>query len=152
MSASDSPIRVVRATVEDIDRFAPLFGAYREFYHRAAELERSRLYLTERLTRAESVVFLAESSSATLGFTQLYPTFASLSLKPWWVLYDLFVIPSARGRGVASLLLARAQQLARETGADGISLETAHDNPAQRLYEKRGWKRDENFLHYEWFV
>ena len=145
-------IRVVRATLQDVDRLVPLFGAYREFYHRPADPDGSRRFLTERLTRGESVVYLAEDPGATLGFTQLYPTFASLSMKPWWVLYDLYVVPAARRRGVASLLLDRAKQLAQETGADGLSLETARDNPAQKLYEAHGWKRDEIFLHYEYYV
>jgi len=145
-------IRVVRATLQDVDRLVPLFGAYREFYHRPADPDGSRRFLTERLTRGESVVYLAEDLGATLGFTQLYPTFASLSMKPWWVLYDLYVVPAARRKGVASLLLDRAKQLAQETGADGLSLETARDNPAQKLYEAHGWKRDEIFLHYEYYV
>jgi ribosomal protein S18 acetylase RimI-like enzyme len=152
MSAPPSGIRVVRATLADVDRLVPLFGAYREFYHRPADPDGSRRFLSERLTRAESVVYLAEKESTVLGFTQLYPTFASLSMKPWWVLYDLYVIPSARRGGVASLLLDRAKQLARETGADGISLETAVDNPAQKLYEAHGWKRDDGFLHYELYL
>jgi ribosomal protein S18 acetylase RimI-like enzyme len=152
MFAPAAGVHVVRATLQDVDRLVPLFGAYREFYHRPADPEGSRRFLTERLTREESVVYLAEEGAATLGFTQLYPTFASLSMKPWWVLYDLYVIPAARRRGVASLLLTQAKQLARDTGADGLSLETARDNPAQKLYESHGWKRDEIFLHYELYM
>jgi ribosomal protein S18 acetylase RimI-like enzyme len=152
MSLDIPTVRVIRATLDDIDRLLPLFGAYREFYRRPADLDGSRRYLTQRLSRGESVVFLAEAGGNALGFAQLYPTFASLSMKSWWVLYDLFVVPAARRRGVASLLLARAKQLARETGADGISLETARDNPAQKLYEAHGWRRDELFLHYEYYV
>jgi ribosomal protein S18 acetylase RimI-like enzyme len=152
MPVSASSVQVVRATLQDVDRLVPLFAAYREFYHRPPDPDGSRRFLAERLTRGESVVFLAEESGSVLGFTQLYPTFASLSMKPWWVLYDLYVIPQARQRGVASLLLERAKRLARETRADGISLETARDNPAQKLYESLGWQRDEVFLHYELYL
>jgi ribosomal protein S18 acetylase RimI-like enzyme len=152
MPVSATSVRVVRATLQDIDRLVPLFGAYREFYRRPPDPDGSQRFLTERLTRGESVVFLAEESGSTVGFTQLYPTFASLSMKPWWVLYDLYVLPEARHRGIASLLLERAKRLARETGADGISLETALDNPAQKLYESLGWKRDDAFLHYELYL
>jgi GNAT superfamily N-acetyltransferase len=152
MSASAAGVHVVRATLQDIDRLVPLFGAYREFYRRPADPDGSRRFLSERLSRGESVVYLAEGRGTALGFVQLYPTFASLSMKSWWVLYDLYVVPSARRRGVASLLLERAKQLARETGAAGLSLETALDNPAQKLYEEHGWKRDELFLHYELYL
>jgi GNAT superfamily N-acetyltransferase len=142
-------LNIVRAKVEDVDRLLPLFEAYRRFYRCPPARRRARRYMTDRLTRQESVVFLAEASGALLGFTQLYPTFASLPMRPWWVLYDLYVVPSARRTGVASRLLARARQLAEETDAEGLSLETAHDNPAQKLYEAQGWKRDQRFLHYE---
>jgi ribosomal protein S18 acetylase RimI-like enzyme len=152
MPVSTTSVRVVRATLQDVDRLVPLFAAYREFYHRPPDPDGSRRFLSERVTRGESAVFLAEETGSILGFTQLYPTFASLSMKPWWVLYDLYVVPRARRRGVASLLLERAKQLARETGADGISLETARDNPAQKLYEAFGWKRDDICLHYELYL
>lgn len=152
MSVPAIDVRVVRATVEDVHRLVPMFEAYREFYHRPPDPERSRKFLAERIAREESVVYLAVARATALGFVQLYPTFASLSMKPWWVLYDLYVVPAARRRGVASLLLARAKQLAQETGADGLSLETARDNPAQKLYEAHGWKKDEVFLHYELYV
>ncbi len=152
MSEPAAGIRIVRATPQDVDRLVPLFGAYREFYLRPADSAGSRSFLTERLTRAESVVLLAEEADTTVGFAQLYPTFASLSLKRWWVLYDLFVVPAARRRGVASLLLTEARKLAQDSGAAGLSLETARDNPARFLYEARGWKQDEVFLHYELYV
>lgn len=146
-------VRTRRATLADVDRLVPLFNAYLEFYHRTPDIEKARAFLAQRLERGESVVFLAETGEGEpLGFTQLYPTFASLSMKSWWVLYDLYVVPEARRRGVGALLLDRAKQLARETGADGLSLETARDNPAQKLYESLGWKRDEVFLHYELYL
>jgi GNAT superfamily N-acetyltransferase len=153
MPPESESVQVVRATVTDVDRLVPLFNAYLEFYRRPPDSAKVRAFLTERLHKGESVVFIAEEAKGkTLGFTQLYPTFASLSMKPWWVLYDLYVIPEARRRGVGALLIHRAEQLARETGADGLSLETARDNPAQKLYEALGWKRDDVFLHYELYV
>ncbi len=43
----------------------------------------------------------------------------------------------------------RARQLAEETDADALLLETATDNfTAQKLYEKMGYKRDEVFYRY----
>ncbi|CAA9431073.1 MAG: hypothetical protein AVDCRST_MAG37-607 [uncultured Rubrobacteraceae bacterium] len=62
---------------------------------------------------------------------------------------DLFVTPEARGRGFGAALLAETRRFAAETGAKGLTLVTAVDNlPAQRLYERMGWKRDETFYHY----
>lgn len=141
-------VRVNRVGLGDVERLVPLFDAYRQFYHLPSDPDAARTFLSDRLARGESTIFVAEVDATAVGFVQLYPTFSSLSMKPWWILNDLYVIPEARGRGVASLLLARAKELARETGADGIGLETARDNPAQKLYEAKGWKRDEVFLHY----
>ena len=50
-----------------------------------------------------------------------------------WYLVDLAVLPSARGRGLASELLARLQMEASAAGA-AIELHVAADNPALRLY------------------
>jgi ribosomal protein S18 acetylase RimI-like enzyme len=107
--------------------------------------------------KGEAVIFLAVEESGAkknariaLGFTLLYPTWSSLSLKPWWNLNDLYVVPGARQRGVARALMERARRLAEETGASGLGLETAKDNfAAQKLYERLGWKREEEFFRYE---
>jgi GNAT superfamily N-acetyltransferase len=149
MTAARPPIEIRRATEDDVPGLVPLFGAYREFYHQRAEPRVEQDYLVERIVQEEAVVFLAERSTEAIGFTLLYPSFSSLSLRPIWVLNDLFVRPSERRNGVGALLLRRAVEFARARGAEYLTLETAKDNPAQRLYEAEGWRRDEEFLHYE---
>jgi ribosomal protein S18 acetylase RimI-like enzyme len=43
----------------------------------------------------------------------------------------------------------RARQLAEETDADALLLETATDNlTAQKLYERLGYRRDQEFYRY----
>lgn len=139
---------VRRAGVADVDRLVPLFGAYREFYRQPPDPVREGRFLADRLAREESVVFVADEDGTAVGFTQLYPLFSSLSLRPVWLLNDLYVLPDRRRRGIASLLLRRAREHARETGAEYLTLETARDNPARHLYEAEGWKRDEVFFTY----
>jgi ribosomal protein S18 acetylase RimI-like enzyme len=146
----DSGVVVERASVDDLDALAPLFSAYRDFYREPPDRAGDRAFLEARLRRGESTVFLARSGGVPVGFMQLYPTFSSTARKPLWILNDLYVVPAARRRGVASLLLDRAKELAIATGAEGVTLETAVDNPAQRLYEARGWRLDRAFLHFEW--
>lgn len=146
MSAS---LVVRRAESNDLERVVPLFGAYRQFYRQSRDPEGERRFLAERLARAECVIFLAESGGTVVGFTLLYPMFTSVTMGPTWVLNDLYVLPESRRRGVGARLLARAKEFGRETRAHYLTLETARDNPAQRLYEAEGWKRDEQFLHYE---
>jgi GNAT superfamily N-acetyltransferase len=142
-------VTVRRAVLGDLDQLAPLFDAYRQFYQKPADLAAARQFLRARLAHDESVIFVAEQGSTMLGFTQLYPSFSSIALKRFWILNDLFVVPEARRLGAAARLLERARMLAEETGASGLMLETAIDNrPAQKLYEKLGWVREEHFCTY----
>ena len=143
-----------RAGLEDLDLLAPLFDAYRQFYKLPSDPHLSRAYLNARLERNEAIVFLAgERGVKGLGFTLLYPTFASLQARPIFVLYDLFVDPGARGTGLGRKLMNRARQHAEENEAGSIVLSTAHTNViGQTLYESLGYKKDTEFLTYELFL
>lgn len=153
MSSDFSTMQITRAGTEQMDWIAPLFDAYRQFYRRPSDLAAARAFMTERLNRDESVLYLAlvqtGNASNAVGFVHLYPTFSSLSLRPQWILSDLYVTPEARQHGVGAALMNRAAKLARDTRADGLLLETATDNfAAQRLYESLGYKRDTEFFRY----
>ena len=144
-----SSVRIVRASDKDADRIAPLFDAYRQFYKKEPDLAGARAFIGERLQRDESVIFLALAGDKAVGFVQLYPCFSSTAMKRMWILNDLFVLSQARRQGAAQALMERAKQWAIETKADGLWLETAVDNhPAQRLYERLGWKRDNDYYRY----
>lgn len=143
-------VSIRQATVADVSLVAPLFDAYRQFYRQPADLPRAHRFLTERLSQRQSTVLVAQSANGeALGFVQLYPCFSSIRAAPVFILSDLFVAPSARGRGVGRLLMESAARLARATGAVGLELATARTNAtAQRLYESLGWQRDEVFYQY----
>ncbi|WP_419941403.1 N-acetyltransferase family protein [Candidatus Palauibacter sp.] len=138
------------AALEDVDRLAPLFDGYRQFYRQPSDPEGARRFLAERLGARESRVFVAEAPEGrAVGFVQLFPSFSSVSMKRLWILNDLFVAPEARRTGVARALMERARQLAVETGAKGLILETeSHNAPAKTLYEDLGWELDGTH-HYE---
>ncbi|HTJ60081.1 MAG TPA: GNAT family N-acetyltransferase [Candidatus Saccharimonadales bacterium] len=145
-------VRSVRAELDDLDALAPLFDAYRRFYGQPSDLTGARVFLGDRFKRGESVIFLAVVDGAIVGFTQLYPSFSSVSMKRLWVLNDLFVTPDARKSGAGRALLERAERWAAETGAKGLTLSTQITNlDAQRLYEACGWTKDDEFLHYHRF-
>ena len=144
--------RVRQAGPGDVDQIAPLFDAYRQFYQQPSDPVLARAFLTERLSRAESVVFVAERDGRAVGFVQLYPLFSSTAARPrrLWLLNDLFVSPEARGGGVGRALMDRARRLAEETGAVGLELVTAVSNRgAQHLYESLGYRLDDQVLRYE---
>jgi GNAT superfamily N-acetyltransferase len=145
----DAAVSVRRAGAGDVDAAARLFTGYLRFYGRRTPESSARAFIGARLAAQDSVFFLAECGPEALGFTQLYPAFASLSLAPSWILNDLYVEPAARGRGVGEALMQAARELALSSGAAELMLQTARDNAtAQRLYEKLGWLRDDEFLVY----
>lgn len=141
-----------RAELADVDRIAPLFDAYRVFYDQKSDVALAAAFLRERLAREESVVFVAEDEDgAAAGFVQLYPSFSSTATPPgrFWVLNDLFVVERLRRHGIGRALLERAERLARETDAVGLTLSTATGNlRAQRLYESMGYRRETIFFVY----
>lgn len=146
-------IAIRRAVLEDVDRIVPLFDAYRQFYGQPADGALARGFLTDRLTREESVVFLAETAGTAApeacGFTQLYPLFSSVACRPTWILYDLFVARAFRRGGLGRRLMEAAHEFARVQGAATVELDTAHTNvTAQALYESLGYRQDLEFRHY----
>lgn len=148
--STNHEITVIRADVEHIEQIAPLFDGYRQFYRQSSDPERAREFVLERLQNNESVVFLALQQDVAVGFIQLFPLFSSVAMRRIWLLNDLFVAPHVRRQGVAEALLERSKEYAYETGALRVELATANDNPAQHLYERLGWQRDDVFYHYSW--
>ena len=149
---------VTRAEFGDLERLVPLFDAYRRFYGQESAPALGREFLRERLSQGQSVLFLASGVLAgaeqqALGFSQLYPSFSSVSLQRLWILNDLFVVPGARKQGVGAELLAAAEQFARETQAKGLVLSTQHGNwAAQSLYRRAGYAKDNDFAHYALYL
>ena len=148
---NDTPLAplVRQAVLADLPLVAPLFYAYRRFYGRAGDLAAASAFLRDRFAHGESVLFLALDGAEPVGFTQLYPSFSSVSLARVFILNDLFVAPSHRRSGVGSALLQAATDHARALGAVRVSLNTDVANTtAQATYEARGWKRDREYFAY----
>lgn len=143
-------MKTIEANHAHTNMIAPLFDAYRQFYELPSDIEGAKKYIGDRLAKKESRIFIAlDDAGKALGFTQLYPTFESLNMRNRWVLYDLFVDPGARQLGVGKALMECAKQLAIETGAVYVELDTAKTNTkAQALYESLGYERDNLFYHY----
>ncbi len=139
---------IYRADASHLDALVPLFDAYRVFYRQPSDPGAARAFLAARLTQQDTVIFLADKGGP-VGFTQLFPSFSSVSVKRLWILNDLFVSPEARQGGIAKALLERARQHALDTHAKGLVLTTETDNErAQKLYKAMGWQRDETFYTY----
>ncbi len=143
-------LKILQADAKDIDALAPLFDAYRIFYKQKSNIEGAKEFLTDRLSNGQSIVLMALWEEKAVGFTQLYTTYSSVSMQPFYILNDLFVSPEHRGKQIGETLLRSAQRLCAANNYKGLSLETALDNPAQQLYEKLGWKKDTDYFHYFW--
>lgn len=150
LSEEENRITIHRADSRHLELLLPLFDGYRQFYRQPSNLEAEEAFLRERILKQESVIFVALVGNKGAGFTQLYPSFSSVTMQRQWILNDLFVEPEFRKLGVADAIMQTAEEFSYADNAKGLVLSTAVDNlPAQTLYEKRGWKRDTAFYTYE---
>ncbi|HMC00741.1 MAG TPA: GNAT family N-acetyltransferase [Flavobacteriaceae bacterium] len=142
-------MNIIKAYTEHLDDLVPLFDAYRNFYEQSSNLEAARQFLKDRITKDESVIYIAYIDNVAVGFTQLYPSFSSVSMKRSYILNDLYVHKDYRKKGVGAALLNKAKQLCKEKNYKGIGLQTGIENPAQFLYENLGWEK-EPYFDYFW--
>jgi len=142
---------VKQATMENIEEIVEIFNEYRIFYKQEPNMNEAKKFLFDRFEHLESVIFIAieMESNKIIGFTQLYPTFSSVSMKRSYTLNDLYVKENYREKGAGKLLLEKAKSYAIMTNAKGIGLSTAIDNEnAQKLYEKNGYKKNQEYYQY----
>lgn len=123
-----------------------LFNLYRIFYKQPDNMALAESFITERLSKNESIIFVAletENGQQTpVGFTQLYPKYSSVSAQKNWILNDLYVDSGHRKKGIGEALIKAAKHFAQSDGSVYVQLETAVDNyTAQRLYEAVGFKK-----------
>ena len=144
-------MKIIQATLEDLEKLLPLFEGYRTFYKQESNTKKARSFLTKRFNKADSVIFISyDKNGNAQGFTQLYPSFSSVSMQRIYILNDLFVESKYRSIGIGEALMNHAKRFAKKQNSKGLTLETSIDNPAQKLYERLGWKKDSDVFHYTW--
>jgi len=91
--------------------------------------------------QAKFAAFVAERDGAVVGMAvvseRYYTSWAGCTLS----VQDIFVEPAQRGRGIASALLSHVAAYALERGSPLVELTVREDNPARRLYRRRGFTR-----------
>lgn len=138
-----------QATLNDLDKVAPLFEQYRQFYQKSPDQQGASDFIRARLKNNDSVILVAEHEGQPAGFVQLYPAFSSTSMQKMWILNDLFVNPDFRKHKVGTALMNAAKDHGIATDSHSLKLCTAVDNhQAQALYQQLGYKKITTFEHY----
>ena len=155
---NEGSVSIQTASTRDVSEVARLFNAYRNFYGELPDESRAQAFIRDRITLAcaqpagqfsVAQYFLAwrqtPEGRKAMGFMHLMPSTNTLAMRPIWFLEDLYVDPSARRQGIATAFLRHAEHFARSTGAERLTLATAHDNAAaQSVYRKLGYVREEH--------
>ena len=136
-----------RITAADLPDLLPLVRAYCEFYD-VAPADDALLAVSRALISypdREGVQLIARSESGeAVGFATVYWSWDTLVAARVGIMHDLFVIPPARGSGIADLLIEACVEECRRHGAAKLGWQTAPDNArARRVYERVGATKDE---------
>jgi ribosomal protein S18 acetylase RimI-like enzyme len=142
-------MEIFEATQFDLKQLSILFDAYRVFYGKESDINAAKIFISERLNKADSVIYIASEEERLVGFVQLYPLFSSVQMKRLWLLNDLFIKEEHRRKGVAVKLMDKAKDLCRQTDSAGLLLETGKDNDAgNALYQKEGFQLASTNFYY----
>jgi len=145
-------MKIRQATLEDLESLARVFADYRTIAGLEYNLEDGRGFLNERLTKKDSVIFIAIIDDAIVGFTLLFPFFTPAGIKELWLLNDIYIADEFRHQGVAQSLLSEAVFFSRKTNKSKVYLATKVDNTnSQALFEKFGFKRTD-YVNYEFIT
>ena len=145
-------IKIIEVKIEQLNTITSLFNQYMIFYKKPSNENKYKAYLKERIENKEAVIYLAYSNdNIPLGFVLNYCSFSSVSLGKTITLNDLFIHPEYRKKGIAKKLIKKTFELAKQIEAVRVDLGTAKDNyTAQKLYEKIGFLKDEEFYVYSY--
>jgi GNAT superfamily N-acetyltransferase len=143
-------VAIRAGTPGDAEALLPLMRGYCDFYEvnppDSGLLELAR---TVAGNPEQGALYVAEEGGEPIGFAVMDWKWASTAGGRVGHLEDLFVLPGARGKGVADALIARCGERCRELGIGVLGWMTAPDNRrAQRVYERSGAKPS-SWLEYE---
>ena len=143
-------MKIIQASIKNLDPVSELFDLYRQFYGQESDISAAKEFIGNRLKSKDSIIlFVLSSENLPTGFTQLYPAFSSVAMKPMLYLNDLFVLSTARQSGIGKGLLDAAYDFALNNGFGNLKLATAIDNfAAKSLYENSGYNKVTAFDHY----
>lgn len=148
-SDADSPFAWSRASLDDVDAVVALMGEFYVEEHLPYDATAAAVTVASLLADASlGAVFLLRAADASVhGY--VVATFGfSLEFGGRFVLLDeLYLRPSARGRGIAPQALAIVEQWGVAHGVAAVRLEVNHHNArALAIYLKAGFRDDQRHL------
>jgi GNAT superfamily N-acetyltransferase len=135
----------------DLPDLLPLMRAYCEFYE-AAPADAQLLTLARALLadpEHEGLQLIArDAKGRAVGFATVFWSWSTTAAGRIGVMNDLYIVPSARGRGLADRLIEVCAERCALRGAASLEWQTAPSNlRAQAVYDRVGGKR-EAWLNY----
>ena len=134
-------IRIVQATERDIPlihAFIRELAEYERFLHQVIATD-DQLRRTLFGPRPTAEIVIAYDGAEPAGFALFFQSYSTFLAKPGLYLEDLFVRPSARGRGIGRRLLTHLARLAVERNYGRLEWRVLDWNePAIRFYRSIG--------------
>ena len=88
-----------------------------------------------------TLVMLACDAETPVGIAVCFLGFSTFAARPLINIHDLAVLPEHRGRGIGKALIAAVEQIARERGYWGLTLEVDERNErARQTYRAVGFQ------------
>ena len=132
----ESEITISLASIHD----APAIATLNRLFN---EVDEAPEAIAARMSDPNCVetVILAKINDEAVGFALVRVVPSVLYSTPHAELTELYVLEKFRQRGIASGLIAFAEQIAVQKGARSILIQTGDDNvPALSLYHKHGYE------------
>ena len=142
-------VTVRQIEIQDKASWKELYVAYLKFYE-CEPVESSTELLWNRLTKGERAVqgLVAVSNGEVVGIAHFHYQLSTWSDTSNCYLEDLYVAEDARGKGVASALIAAVEDLAIQNKCSELFWITKENNTvARKLYEQVATLSD--FVRYE---
>ncbi|MGH2758713.1 MAG: GNAT family N-acetyltransferase [Actinomycetota bacterium] len=146
---SETTIR--RATVNDISALAELRLAFQLHFRPVTDETALRTqvgdYLARRLPTEECVAWVAENAGEIVacGVIVLYERMVRDGVGHEGYVQSMFTQPGYRGRGIASAIVERMMEYARERGIDLILMATDDGRP---IYERAGFQAADGYMRW----
>ena len=139
--ASAPSVTIRQATEHDVPLILSFIKQLAEYEHLLNAVKATEPMLRETLfgTRPAAEVLIAEDGGQPVGFALFFENYSTFLAQRGIYLEDLFVIPSARGRGIGRVLLQRLAHLAVERQCGRLEWAVLDWNsPAIGFYRRMG--------------